>query len=308
MKRKKEDWGAEMKDVLISIIVPTYQRDDTLKFALESLVAQTYKRFEIIVVDDNANAEWNAKVKEVIDEFVVLYPEIDLTYIVNEENCGSAQARNVGIEKAKGEYITFLDDDDIYLPEKLAKQIEFMEQGEFDYSVTDLQLHFKSGKLAEKKTHSYIEKTDSENMLLYHFMYHITGTDTMMFKSEYIREVGGFSSIDVGDEFYLMQKAIEGGGKFEYLPTCDVKALVHVSEQGVSSGDGKIRGENLLYEHKKKYFSVFPRKARRYIRMRHYAVLAFAEKRRGRNFSFFGNAIKAIFCAPIACIKLWWKR
>ena len=69
-----------------------------------------------------------------------------------------------------------------------------------------------------------------------------------MFKKEYLTKIGGFPPINVGDEFYLMHRAINGGGAFGYLPGCQVKAYVQTGEGGLSSGDGKIKGENALYE------------------------------------------------------------
>ena len=101
-----------------------------------------------------------------------------------------------------------------------------------------------------------------------------------------------------------MQRAIDGEGKFGYLAVCDVKARVHSSTEGVSSGDGKIRGENALYEYKKGFFKQIDAKTRRYIRMRHYAVLAFAEIRRKRYGAFIGNAICSFFSAPLAFFKM----
>jgi len=71
-----------------------------------------------------------------------------------------------------------------------------------------------------------------------------------------------------------------------------------------SSGDGKIQGENALYAFKKNYFKKVSAKTRRYIRMRHYAVIAFAEVRRKRYVAFGVNAAKAVCCAPYQSMKL----
>ena len=289
----------------VSVIVATYRRDTALEAALESLAKQTYANMEIVLVDDNDDAVWNGKVAEIVETFRGRYPDVALQVIVNSPNQGSAKTRNIGIEAAKGEYITFLDDDDIYLPEKLAKQVAFMEQGDYDYSVTDLLLYNEADKQIGKRIRTYIKDYDISSLREYHLKYHMTGTDTMMYKKEYLTTIGGFAPIDVGDEFYLMQRSIEAGGKFGYLAGCDVKAYVHTGEGGLSSGDGKIKGENDLYEYKKTFFDKVDFSARRYIRMRHYAVLAFAEIRRKQIISFGVNAVKSFFCAPIACMKLF---
>lgn len=289
---------------LVSVVVATYRRNIELKRALCSLAVQTYSNIEIILVDDNGSKEWNRVVLDIVEEFKEVYSNISLKLVVNSPNRGSAIARNVGIKEANGEYITFLDDDDLYLPNKVERQVEFMERIRCDYSITDLILYNENEKEIDKRSRSYIQDTSVESLRIYHLMYHITGTDTMMFKKEYLIKIGGFAPIDVGDEFYLMQRAIEGRGIFGYLPCCDVKAYVHTGEGSLSSGDGKIKGENTLYQYKKKFFDKIDKKSIRYIRMRHYAVLAFAELRRTRYFYFILNAIKSFFSSPIDSIKL----
>lgn len=282
----------------VSVVVATYKQETELKKALESLAEQTYTCMEIILIDDNGNDEWNGKVFEIVDGFRKRYPDIVLEYIVNNPNQGSAKTRNIGINSAKGDYVTFLDDDDIYLPDKIRKQVEFMETNQYDYSITDLRLYNKDGKEIDRRIRSYIKETTVEALRMYHLKYHITGTDTMMFKKEYLIRIGGFAPIDVGDEFYLMQRAIEGGGKFGYLPECDIKAFVHTGDDGLSSGDGKINGENTLYEYKKKFFNQLEASDVRYIKMRHYAVIAYAELRRKDYGQFISNVMKSFFASP----------
>lgn len=288
----------------ISVVVATYKRDAELKRALESLAKQSYSNIEIILVDDNGNTAWNEKVSGIVEEFKIEYPMIPMIYIVNHPNQGSAKTRNIGIEAASGEYITFLDDDDEYLTEKITKQAEFMESGDYDYSITDLVLYNEAGKETDRRIRSYIKDFSASALRVYHLKYHMTGTDTMMFKKEYLTKIGGFAPIDVGDEFYLMQRAIEGGGKFGYLPGCEIKAYVHTGEGGLSSGDGKIKGENDLFEYKKKFFDQLSRKDVRYIKVRHYAVLAFAEIRRKRYGAFVKNGMLAFFNSPVDCLKM----
>lgn len=283
---------------LVSVVVATYKREAELKNALESLAKQTYTNMEIVLVDDNGNDEWNSKVSETVEVFRNRYPKIKLECIVNNSNQGSSKTRNIGIHSAHGDYITFLDDDDIYLPDKIRKQVEFMETNQCDYSITDLILYNEDDKKINRRIRSYIKETTVESLRLYHLKYHMTGTDTIMFKKEYLIQIGGFAPIDVGDEFYLMQRAIEEGGKFGYLPGCEIKAYVHTGDGGLSSGDGKIKGENALYEYKKTFFDQLEAGDIRYIKMRHYAVIAYAELRRKNYVKFTSNALKSFFASP----------
>ena len=289
---------------LVSVVVATYKRETELQKALESLAIQTYPCMEIVLVDDNGNEEWNGKVLKIVDEFRNRHPKIILEHIVNNPNQGSAKTRNIGINSARGEYVTFLDDDDIYLPDKIRKQVEFMETNQYDYSITDLHLYNEDGKEIDKRIRSYIKDTTVDALRMYHLKYHMTGTDTMMFRKEYLIQIGGFAPIDVGDEFYLMQRAIEGGGKFGYLPGCEIKAYVHTGDGGLSSGNGKIKGENALYEYKKTFFNQLEASDIRYIKMRHYAVLTFAYIRMKKYICAMKSGIFAIWAAPISLIKL----
>ena len=293
---------------LVSVIVPTYRRSETLRNALNSLAAQTYPNFEIVLVDDNDDADWNAAVSEIVSHFRAEHPSVSLAHIENHPNQGSARSRNIGIDRASGSYITFLDDDDLYLPEKIARQLAFMEERGCDYSITDLMLYSEHDRLIDQRIRSYIRDTDKNSLQEYHLKYHMTGTDSLMFRKSYLLQIGGFAPIDVGDEFYLMQRAIEGDGKFGYLPGCDIKAYVHTGEGGLSSGDGKIAGENALFAFKKQYFSQLVSPTKRYITVRHYAVLAYTELRRKRLFSFLRYSLFSFLISPVCCVKLFISR
>lgn len=289
----------------VSIVVPTYRRDNSLKNALESINDQTYPEIEIIVVDDNADENWNSKVLNIINKLNLQFP---IKYIKNDNNKGSAETRNIGIRSATGKFISFLDDDDIYLPNKIKNQVIFMINQQSDFNITDLEFFNEMDILIEKRDRQYLKNYNQKDLFRYHLLYHMTGTDTMMFKKDYLVKIDGFPPIDVGDEYYLMQKAIEAGGRFSYLPVCDVKAYVHTKTEGLSSGDSKINGENNLYQHKKKYFSVLNKSDVRYIKMRHYAVLAYAKYRSGDILEFLKYALYSFLSNPYQCLKLILKR
>ena len=135
-------------------------------------------------------------------------------------------------------------------------------------------------------------------------MHHMTGTDTLMFKKEYIDRIGRFDLIDVGDEFYLMSKAIHANGKFVYAPVCDVKAYVHRADGGISSGNKKIVGVKNLYEYKKKYFGQMDKYTIKYIQMRHHLVLGVAYKKNGQWGAFLKEILIAIFTDWKSCFLL----
>lgn len=102
-----------MKRPIFSVIIPTYNRTHLLPRAIASVVTQTFKDFELIIVDDASTQD----VQAVINRF----PDRRISYIRRKKNGGNAATRNLGIANAKGEFISFLDDDDEYLPEFLEK-------------------------------------------------------------------------------------------------------------------------------------------------------------------------------------------
>ncbi|MFI3228256.1 MAG: glycosyltransferase family 2 protein [Clostridia bacterium] len=284
---------------LVSIIITTFRREREFREAVKSALRQNYDNIEVIVVDDNADKIWNDKVADIINEVC----SNKIIYIKNIANMGSAKSRNKGVNLAKGDYITFLDDDDLYFEEKIKTQIESMLLIDADYSITDLYLYTENNNLIEKRCRNYIKDYSTKMLQRYHMMYHLTGTDTLMFKTDYIKKIGGFGNIDVGDEFYLMHNAIIAGGKFNYLPQCHVKAYVHTQNAGISIGGSKIKGEKQLYEYKKKFFKEFDTKTIKHIKMRHHAVLAFAFIRKREYIRFIIEAFKSFISAPLICIK-----
>ena len=104
----------------ISIIIPTYNRSGLLTQAVRSVQAQTFRDWELIIVDDGSTDDTRAVAgKMARDDARIHY--------VYEPNAGQAAARNKGVESARGEYLAFLDSDDVYLPENLEKKLAFLE-------------------------------------------------------------------------------------------------------------------------------------------------------------------------------------
>lgn len=289
----------------VSIIIPTYGRKvKYLKRAIQSVLKQDYENVEIIVVDDNkADSEFRKNIQEFMEKFS---EEKRVKYVPNKENMGGALARNEGIKVATGQYISFLDDDDIYLKHKVKNQIEFMKQNNLDMSFTELKLVNNRGDIVDYREFRNIKNFDNKELLKYHILYHLTGTPTFMYKANKLRDIGGFSDAKMGQEFYLMTKTIQNNLRIGYLPKCDVIAYRH-DEGGISQGKNKIEGENKLYEFKRQYFALFTSSEKRYMKFRHYAVLAVAY-RRNKMYKKMIEFLMKMFCAaPIICIKETYK-
>ena len=102
----------------ISVVIPTYNRAQFLKESVDSVLCQTYNDFELIIIDDGS--------KDKTKEVIASYQKTNIRYIFKEHR-GVSSARNLGISEARGEYIAFLDSDDLWMPKKLALQKNFME-------------------------------------------------------------------------------------------------------------------------------------------------------------------------------------
>ena len=124
---------------LVSVIVPVHNAEAFLKDTVDSILKQTYENLEIMLVDDASKDSS----REMIKEYEVLDERVKP--LILEDNVGVADARNKGIEAAKGQYIAFLDSDDIWLPTKLEEQISFMEKNNFGFTCTGYEFIDEGG-------------------------------------------------------------------------------------------------------------------------------------------------------------------
>ncbi len=283
----------------VSVIIPTYKRSDFLQRAIDSVLNQSYDNIEIIVVDDNnPNSEYRFRTEEKMKKYVSFN---NIIYIKNKRNMGGALARNEGLIKSSGDYITFLDDDDVYLPDKINSQINYMLANKLDMSFTDVRIHNMNNKLVDYREHSYVKILTNKELLNQHIMHHLTPTDTYMFKRKSILDIGGFDDVQMGQEFMLMLKAIRSGLKIGYLPVAHVIQYIHDGER-ISVGENKINKEIELFNYKKKFFNLLSFRQRQYVKFRHHAVMMFVGKRSKKPAIALEHLIKAVLTSPIDCV------
>lgn len=111
---------------LVSIIMPTYNCGRFIRESISSVLAQTYTAWELLIVDDCSTDN--------TAELLAAYKDERIHYMRNEQNLGAALTRNRALREAKGRYIAFLDADDLWLPDKLERQIAFMEQNSYAFT------------------------------------------------------------------------------------------------------------------------------------------------------------------------------
>lgn len=115
-----------MVEGLVSIIMPSWNTGRYIAESIESVIGQTYKNWELIIVDDCSTDD--------TDEVVSTFDDKRIIYIKNTNNSGAALTRNRAIREAQGEWIAFLDSDDLWAPEKLEHQLSFMEKNNLFFS------------------------------------------------------------------------------------------------------------------------------------------------------------------------------
>lgn len=118
---------------LVSIIMPSYNTERYISESIKSVINQTYKNWELLIVDDCSTDSTD----EIIKKFCY---EKRIKYFKNKKNSGAAVSRNKALKEAKGKWIAFLDSDDLWFPEKLEKQIEFMKRNNYKFTYTDYNI------------------------------------------------------------------------------------------------------------------------------------------------------------------------
>lgn len=116
---------------LVSVIMPSYNTANFIEESINSVLNQTHQNFELIIVDDCSTDN--------TDEIIAGIKDERIKYIKNEKNSGAAVSRNRALREAKGKWIAFLDSDDVWLPEKLEKQIAFMKKNGYKFSYTEYE-------------------------------------------------------------------------------------------------------------------------------------------------------------------------
>lgn len=134
---------------LVSIITPSYNSEGFIKETIESVLNQTYTNWEMIIIDDCSTDNSPEIIKE--------YMKIDsrIKYLKNKENSGPAISRNLGLDNSKGEYIAFLDSDDVWFKEKLQIQMEYIIKNKTDILHNNYYFCDENGKIIKEVKNDY---------------------------------------------------------------------------------------------------------------------------------------------------------
>ncbi len=163
---------------LVSVIIPTYNRGRLILDSVNSVLNQTYKNIELIVVDDCSTDD----TKEIIESI----KDFRIKYIKLEKNSGACAARNRGIERATGEFIAFNDSDDLWIPEKICSQLDFLNKNNADIVLCKMECQTPENKFI----HNFPNiKQDKQISFIELLKYNSASTQTLFGKTECFREI-----------------------------------------------------------------------------------------------------------------------
>jgi hypothetical protein len=168
-----ENDNKEYYNKMVSIITPVYNCERFIEDAIISVQKQSYKNWEILIVDDASTDCSSDIVKSLMEK------DSRIKYYKFEKNLGPAKARNEAIRKASGQYIAFLDSDDTWVPEKLEKQIYFMESKNSTMSFTSYSFYTENKIPLKKKAFAPAVITYKE-LIKYNWI----GTSTLIYNAE----------------------------------------------------------------------------------------------------------------------------
>lgn len=134
---------------LVSIIVPVYNVENFIEETMDCVLAQTYPDWELLLVDDRSGDSTVTLIRKYMEKT----GDFRIRLIMQPSNMGAARARNRGLEEAKGRYISYLDADDLWEPEKLEKELAFMREKDAAFVFTGYEFADETGKGTGKVVH-----------------------------------------------------------------------------------------------------------------------------------------------------------
>lgn len=245
----------EYEPGLVSVIIPTYNRADLVRRAIQSVLDQTYKNLEVIVVDDASTDD--------TEEIVKGFSDQGIHYFRHEQNKGGGAARNTGIKASRGEYIAFLDSDCEWLPEKIEKQLNILRNSSTKLGAVGAgtsRYHGNESCPAEVRV-PHGEFGDIHGKLLAGEVMPGTAgwpgsTSTILIKRQCFQKAGLFDELlECGQEFELFIRIAEHF-HFDAIPESLVKFNLDAPHRITSNINAQVNGRKRILE---KYSNVLPR-------------------------------------------------
>lgn len=251
--------------VSVAVVIPTHKRPESLKRAVASVLQQSLQPDEIVIVDD-AQSEDTKKFVDSLDSSIVSY--------VENPSAGASSSRNLGAMSAKSSYVAFLDDDDIWLKDKLEVQVQEIVARDLDACFSRMHIEYEFTNI------SYVTRSKnlvdaSKEILLNNY---IGGTISSVIRKDLFLGVGGFDiSFPAREEYDLWIRLIHSGAKVGIVEKPLVVAYRSLNKRGRISQDienYKCANNKLLSKHRDKVCECLGSDAEAIIRYNHSLFLA----------------------------------
>lgn len=204
-----EPWikESDITNGLVSVIIPTYNRSELLREAIQSTIAQTYRPIECIVVDDGSSDN----TKEVVDGLIIKNNQNFKLIYIHQQNAGSQVARNTGTMASTGEYIQYLDSDDLLYPEKIEKQVSFLNMH------TDCDGVWSSWRMGTPEKNVYIGSIAREDLLTQFLSEHCIHTLAFLLRRKLVEKIGPWDvDIKRNQEIDFQVRGLLAGANYQY--------------------------------------------------------------------------------------------
>lgn len=260
--------------MIVSVIIPTYKRPTFLKNAIESVLNQTYKDLELIVVSDNEKDDvFEHETRKIVEQY---RNDNRLIYLEGIGNQGACYSRNRGLKSAKGAYVNFLDDDDILLPTKIERQIALIKKRDKKPAVVGCYAAIKNAD-----GHVYrIERPeyDKNYILFSQLKKNISTTSINLINRDVCLQAGGFQYIESSQEHLFLIRIFDVDPTYDHVDEVLVEIYQHNGAR-VSNSPRKPLGALKLSKYIEEYY---PRLEQNQIKEVQYArckadALAYAE-------------------------------
>jgi len=217
---------------LVSVIIPTYSRALYIDRAIDSVLEQSYKNIEIIIVDDNGfGSEDQRNTEKALEKYVA---NEKIKYIINKENIGGSEARNNGVMYSSGQFITFLDDDDTYDQDKIMEQIKIITSDEAIDACYCGMSYLNEKGIKVGKRNIYLD--GSSELIKDHIFRPITGTPALLIKKSVFEAIQGFDNLKRYQDANIIFKILANGYYLKSIKRELVNVYIHENERISTSG------------------------------------------------------------------------
>jgi glycosyltransferase involved in cell wall biosynthesis len=222
--------------VKVSVVIPTHNRVVLLQRSVQSVLAQTFQDFEIIIVNDASTDSTSIYLQTLIQT----YPHIQV--ITNQQSAGGSVSRNSGIAASRGEWIAFLDDDDVWLPEKLARQLTALSLAPQAVACSaNFRVNYPLGL---KKNITTPQSITLEQLLKANVM---GGASVCICKAELLKSLGGFDAKLRSAQDWDLWVKLRDAGEIISAPQTLVDYFIHFEYRISNDMRGKYAGARRFY-------------------------------------------------------------